>query len=257
MPELTELEARLTQLAPELDWPTTPDLSHSVSVRITMRRAWYQSRWAIAAAAAIVALAALLAYAPARDTIAGWLNLHTRIQRVGQLATPTPQPPGPLGQRLGLGGLTTLEQARGALTWTVLVPSSLGQPDEVYLQLPPIAPPQGEVTLVYSERLGIPTSGQTGVAVLVTEARGAVNAQFFGKILGPATTIEDVTVGGHHGYWIAGKPHIIYLTDTQGNIRDETLRLATNTLLIDEGGTIVRIEGDLTKAQVLQIAASL
>jgi len=33
--------------------------------------------------------------------------------------------------------------------------------------------------------------------------------------------------------------------------------LATNTLLIDEGGTIIRIEGDLTKDQALQIAASL
>jgi adenine deaminase len=45
--------------------------------------------------------------------------------------------------------------------------------------------------------------------------------------------------------------------DSSGNVRYETLRLATNTLLIDEGGTVVRIEGNLTKAQALQIAGSL
>jgi hypothetical protein len=33
--------------------------------------------------------------------------------------------------------------------------------------------------------------------------------------------------------------------------------LATNTLIIDEGGTIVRIEGDLTRQQALDLAASL
>ena len=143
------------------------------------------------------------------------------------------------------------------MKWAVLVPSSLGQPDEVYLQPPQAGPPQGEVTLVYSTRPGIPVSGQTGVAVLITEARGAVNSQFFGKMFGPDTTIEPVTVAGHQGYWIAGAPHEFFFTDVNGNIRNETLRLATNTLLIDEGGTIVRIEGDLTKAQVLEIAASL
>jgi hypothetical protein len=35
------------------------------------------------------------------------------------------------------------------------------------------------------------------------------------------------------------------------------MRLATNTLIIDDNGTVIRIEGDLTKAQALGIAASL
>jgi hypothetical protein len=113
------------------------------------------------------------------------------------------------------------------------------------------------VTLVYSSRLDIPTSAQTGVAVLVTEARGAVNTDFFGKTVGPDTTLEPITVAGHQGYWIAGAPHMLVLIDANGNPRYLTLRLATNTLLIDEGGTIVRIEGNLTKAQALQIASSL
>ena len=273
MPKLSELEARLTSLSGGIEWPPTPDLSKSVVAAIaaqqviplavtTPRKAirtspWYQSRWAVAAATVIIAAAALFAYQPSRDAIANWLNLHTRIQQVPVLTTPSPLPPGPLGERLGLGGYSTLPKASASLKWQLLVPSSLGQPDEVYLQNPADGPPQGEVTLVYSARPGIPISAQTGVAVLVTEARGSVNADFFGKTVGPDTTMEPVTVGRHQGYWFAGAPHVFVFIDAAGNPRYETSRLATNTLLIDDGGTIVRIEGDLTKDQALQIGASL
>jgi hypothetical protein len=113
------------------------------------------------------------------------------------------------------------------------------------------------VTLVYSTRPDIKVAGETGVSVLVTEARGAVDRNFFGKMLGPGTTVEDVTVAGHRGYWIAGSPHDFYFTDANGSFRSETFRLATNTLILDFGGTIVRLEGNLTKAQALEIAASL
>jgi hypothetical protein len=259
VPEPTALEQQLSLLGGSLEWPATPDLVPAIGrrIRAPRRRPWFESRWAMAAAVAIVALAALLVYSPSRVAIADWFNLHTRFQQVPQLPTPTPLPPGPLGTRLGLGSQTTLSNAEGAVTWHVLVPSNLGKPDEVYLQLPPLGPPQGEVTLVYSGRPSIPTSGQTGVGVLVSEARGSVNTDFFAKMLGPGTTLDEVTVANHRGYWVAGQPHVFLLIDSAGNVRDETLRLATNTLLIDVGGTIVRVEGDLTKVQAVQIAASL
>jgi hypothetical protein len=259
VPEIIELEEQLSTLGRELEWPSTPNLAPAVAARIKvpLRRPWYQSRWALAAAVIVLAAGALLAYPNSRDSIAGWLNLHTRIERLPQVSTPTPQPPGPLGKRLGLGGRTTLTDARSKVTWPVLVPASLGQPDEVYLQPAPDGPPQGEVTLVYAARAGFTTSGQTGVAVLITEARGAVDSNFFGKMIGPGTTLEEVTVGSHHGYWIAGAPNVFFFLDANGNIRNETVRLAANTLLIDYDGTVVRVEGDLTKAQALDLAASL
>lgn len=257
MPEMSSLEERLSMLGERLEWPATPNLAPAIRQRIAKRRQSFDNRWAMAAALAILALAALLIYPPSREAIAGWVNLHTFFGRTLHLATPTPRPTGPLGERLGLGGRATLAESRAAVGWKVLLPESLGQPDEVYLQLPPDGPSGGEVTLVYATRQGIPTSGQTGVAVLITEARGAVNSNFFGKVVGPGTTMEPVTAYGHSGYWIAGAPHDFFFIDSAGNSRDETLRLATNTLLINDGGTIVRIEGDLTKDQALQLAASL
>jgi hypothetical protein len=258
---LDQLERRLTELASQLEWPSTPNLGPLVGRRIAaplvLRTPWYQSRWALAAAALLIALAALAVYQPSREAIANWVNVHVFFQRVNELPTPSPQPPGPLGQRLGLGTRTTLVDAQKQLAWKITVPDSLGQPDEVYIQLPPDGPALGEVTLVYSARPGISVSGETGVAVLITEARGAVDKNYFGKMLGPDTTLEPVTFAGHEGYWIAGSPHIFLFTDAAGNFRNETMRLATNTLIVDDGGTIVRIEGNLTKALALKIATSL
>jgi hypothetical protein len=263
---MADLEGRLAALASEIDWPDTPELSGRVLARLAEpaareRLAWSRPsagrRWALAAAAVILAAAALVAYSPSRQAIAGWLNLHTIFQRVTHLSTPSPQPSGPLRARLGLGHQATLDQARRQVAWQLAVPSSLGTPDQVYVQVPLDGPPEGEVSLVYRARPGIPVASETGVAVLVTEARGTVDQNFFGKMLGPGTTVDPVTVSGHDGWWIAGAPHEFFFIDSGGSFRSETLRLAANTLLIDDRGTIVRIEGNLTKAEALEIAASL
>jgi len=257
LPDPAGLELQLSRLGAELEWPAAPNLAPAVRLRIATRRPRFDRRWLMAAAAAILVLAAIAAYPPSRDAVAGWINLHTIFRTVPHLETPSPLPPGPLGRRLGLGEKTDLANARAALNWPVLVPVSLGAPDEVYLQPPPDRPSGGEVTLVYAARPGLPAAGETGVGVLITEARGTIDSQFFGKIIGPGTTIEPVAVAGSSGYWIAGAPHTFVFIDSSGRIRFETLRLATNTLLVNVGGTVVRIEGNLTKAQAVAIAASL
>src|SRR5258708_11655243 len=195
---MPEVEQQLLELGASLEWPATPQLAARVRYRVAQpSRAWYQSRWAIAAIALLIALAALVAYTPTRDVIACWFNIQANIQRTEPPPPPSPLPPGPLGERLGLGNSTTLETARTQVSWTITVPKSLGNPDEVYLQQPPAGPAQGEVTLVYSARPGIPVSRQAGVSVLITDARGAGDKNFFGKMLGPDPPSQDVTVNGH------------------------------------------------------------
>ncbi len=260
---MPDLEQQLTGLARAIDWPATPQIRVSFPagevLSLPARRGG--SGWgrvlALAAAAAILIVATLLAYTPTRDVIAGWLNLHTTIHQEQHPPTPSPRPPGQLGSNLGLGTAVTLEEAQGQVSWKIAVPSALGRPDAVYLKLPPSGPSQGEVTLVYGHSPGINVSGKTGVAVLVTEARGAINENYFQKMIGPESTIQQVSVGGHPGYWIAGHPHDFVFTDANGNFQDDALRLATNTLIFDRSGTLVRIEGDMTKAQALQIAGSI
>jgi hypothetical protein len=254
---MPDLEDQLTALGTWLEWPPTPKvlpIQGEVSGEAGRRGL---PRWALAAAAVLLLVAGLLAYTPSRDVIAGWLDLHTSIHLVTHPPTPSPLPPGQLGDNLNLGKPVTLEQARAGVSWKVVVPPLLGQPDAAYLKLPPSGPSKGEVSLVYAQRADIKVSGQTGVAVLVTEARGKVNENFFVKMIGSDSTIEQVSVGGHAGYWISGHPHDFFFTDADGNFHNESLRLATNTLIFDNNGTIVRIEGDMTKAQALEIATSM
>ena len=251
MPE--QLEERLAALGEWIDWPATPALRVAPTLTLPAERGGEKvrprvPRWVLAAVAALLVVLAL-AFT--------WLNLHTLIYRVQSPPTPTPHSPGVLGSNLGLGDPTSLAGAQARLAWKVVLPPSLGSPDAVYLRLPPSGPSQGEVTLVYGQVPGITAASQTGVAVLVTEARGAVNEVFFQKMLGPDATVEQVTVNGHAGYWISGHPHDFAFTDPNGNIYTESLRLATNTLILDDGGTVVRIEGEMTKAQALQIAGSI
>lgn len=253
---MPELEEQLTGLAGSIAWPATPELRIIPLLARRERFAWGRPL-ALAAAAVIVLAAALLAVPPSRNAIAKWLNLHTVIHLVQTAPTPSPLPSGTVGQRLGLGSPVTQSQAQGKVGWKVAVPSSLGAPDEVYYQGPPNGPSQGEVSLVYTSHTGIKVAGTTGVSVLITEARGKTNENFFGKMLGADATYEVVSVGPHPGFWISGKPHDFAYTDAEGNFRFETMRLATNTLIFDDNGTIVRIEGDMTKDQALQIAASM
>jgi hypothetical protein len=268
---MPELEERLADLATAVAWPPTPALAGRVmrylpakvgappaaGPRDGWRRALARNRWARAAAAVIFVLALALAYTPSREAVADWVNLHLQLIHEAHPPQPSPLPPGPIGHRLGLGGRSSLTAAQARVVWHVEVPSSLGAPDEVYLQEPPAGPPLGEVSLVFGPRPGIAVAPQTGAGVLITEARGRVDQLLFGKIVGPGTTVTDVSVAGHAGYWISGQPHDFFFFDADGNGRAETLRLAANTLIFDDNGTVVRIEGNLTEAQALAIAASL
>ena len=254
---MPELEAELLDLGRSIAWPPTPAPLLPIQREVAPSAGGAAGRgaavprriprWTLAAAALLLIIAALAF---------SWIGLHTTIYRVPNPPAPPAHSPGSLGSNLFLGTRTTLHAAQGQVNWTIRVPSALGAPDAVYVKLPPDGPSQGEVTLVYAHAAGIKASGQTGVAVLVTEARGSVNETFFEKMIGPSATVEFVTAGGHSGYWISGHPHDFLFVGADGQVQDDSLRLATNTLIFDFDGTIVRVEGDMTEAQALAIAGT-
>ena len=261
---MPDLEQQLIELGRAIEWPATPRFNveellpiHGEVARPARRRGWpvVRTRWAMAAAAVLLIVATLTAYTPSRNAIASWINLHVTIQRVQQLHTPSPLPSGTLGSNLGLGVPYTLEGAQTQVKWRITVPADLGPPDAVYVR---VLPEGGAVTLVYGHAQGIPVAGQTGVAVLVTEVRGSARRDYLEKMLGPNTTIEQVSVKGRIGYWLSGSPHIFMFQDARGEPYPDTLRLATNTLIFNTGdGTVIRVEAYTSKERAIQIANSL
>lgn len=246
---MTELERQLLALGRGLDAPQAPDLWPAVQARLAAGPVpqRFRKRRALVLAFAVLAAAVAAAFAvpPARTAILDWLGLRgVRIERVPE------RPRAPIGADLGLGRPVSLAEARRLAGYRVLVPSLTGfeRPSEVWFG-PSL--PGGQVAFVYRR------SDPRDPRILLTQFRAEPGFQYIGKLAGPGTRIEPVTVNGEPGYWLEGEPHAFLFVDPQGRTRDETLRLAGNTLLWQHGALTLRLEGAGTKAEALAIARTM
>ena len=254
---MAELEERLNELGRYLDYPHAAGLAATVGRRLrepARRRSRFTRVLLAAAAIAALALAALIAFPPSRDAIAGFLGLRGVIVERVPTRPSASATSGPLGQRLQLGSEVTLAQARAAVSYRLLVPGSLGDPDQVYLLNPPS---RQAVALVYLPRAGLPASVGTGVGLLLIEFPGKLESPFMEKMLGPDATLEQVSVNGQRGFWVSGSPHGFLYLAPNGEVLDDTYRLAGNTLIWNQGALLIRIEADVSKERALGIAASV
>jgi len=253
-----ELERALRELGSRYPYPPTPNLAAAVRRRIVARpvapvrrlAVWRDPRRLALAAVAVLVLAgaAALVNPATRDAIAHFFHVPgVIVSRVSPRPSLSPLTPLDLGRR------TTLADAQSAVSFSVAVPSSLGTPDAVYLDTDV---PGGEVALAYAPRPGIPLVKQTNLGVLFTEFRGDLIPGFLTKEVGPSTTLEQTSVNGDPGWWIAGEPHLLItrIGDTDYPV---SLRMAANTLIWERGGVTYRIESGLSKADALRIAAGL
>ena len=256
---MNELEQLLGAVGRELNYPATPDITVPVAARVRSRgvprRVATRRTIAIAVATLLlVATGAIAAVPAARHTVLRWLGLRSvHIERVP--AQPANPPVSASGIGLQLGRRSTLGRAAASVQFPVLVPRRVpGAAPNVFLSP---SPPGGRVTLLYGLRPGFPSAAGTEAGLLITEFQGDQPREFLGKTLGPGTTAEQLTIGGEPAVWIAGQPHVVIFRDAQGNIRPDTLRLATNTLIWRHGKTLVRIEAHISKAVAVGIADSM
>lgn len=234
------LQERLRALSAEFEWPPTPDLAAAVSRRLGLRAAApsrmpRRALWLALAAAFLVAIA-VAATPGSREVVAGWLGLT----RVTVKLAPRPASPFPSNPAEGERRLVSLAEARSSVAFGVLVPS--GPVTAVYLVG---GPPGGEVQF------------EVAGGTLVTEAGGSFEERILGKVVGPGTDVSAATVRGRPGAWIHGSPHGVAYLDSQGSFRLETLRVAGNVLVWEEGRVVIRVEGAPTETEALAIAAGL
>lgn len=251
-----ELASVLRDLGARLAYPS-PALAARVRGRLAEPRRPGR-RWTLGSLApafatlvlllAVVALASPEVRAAAREILRiGGIEIFP-VPSLSPRSSATATPLSIQGQRM------TLDEARRTVSFIVRVPDAreLGSPDDVVVDTTPVQ----RVTLVYRVRDGIPTSPQAGVTALVVEVRADTEPALFGKGVGPDTTIEQVTVDGSPGYWLEGAPHLFFVRAPDGSIRDESLRLAGNTLIWVHDGVTYRLEADVSRDEALRIAAS-
>ena len=236
---MPELEHALRQLGATIEFPEPPDLATRVRGQLggAPDRGWAPRRLAvIAVAVLVVALAAVMAVPSARTSVLEWLGIKgvsvTRVETLPEVGVLRPSE---------LGTRVSLAEARVRAPWLVEPRlKTVGPPDEVYYSTDV---PGDQVTFVW---------GTTSDArLLMTQSPGEAFAE---KMLTPETSSEPAKVDGRPGVWFSGEPHAFIYRDERGQIREETSRLARNTLLWQDGQLTVRIEGDLSKDEALEIA---
>ena len=256
-----ELEATLTDLGERLAYPRPTRLAAAVRARLNepQPRRWWDTvlspRYAFAPAVAtllLILVVSLAAMPGARAAADEFLRLRG-IDIFRTTATPSAPAASPAlpfpGERVSLD-----EARRRAPFLRAPADSRLGAPDQVYIDQTGAG---DRVTLVYVSRPEIPDSREAGVSAVVVAFRGRIDESLFAKVAVPGTRVEEVTVSGGRGYWLEGTPHQFFYRDSAGNPSPETLRLAGNTLLWEQGGVTFRLEAQVMRDDAVGIATSL
>ena len=77
------------------------------------------------------------------------------------------------------------------------------------------------------------------------------------KLAAAGTSVARVSVRGTPAYFLSGEPHAVVLVDEDGTAIIDSARLARDVLVWDEDGRTVRLEGDLTETEAVEIADAL
>jgi hypothetical protein len=230
---MPELERDLREVGRLLAFPPEPDLVPAVRVRLgeAPRPSFVGRRrvLVLALAALVVAIAAAFAVSPARTEILRFFHIGGEtIERVDTLPNAPRRSP-----IAGLAGPMSVEDATDRAGFNLILPPKHGG---IYAE-------DGIIATYIRPR------------VVLTEARGELGTTK--KFVSPQTRLEPIRVNDHDGMWIQGAPHVLMYFDSTGRGTEKHVRIAGNTLVWAYGSVTLRIEGPLTQAQALRLAASI
>jgi hypothetical protein len=230
-------------------FPPTPDLVPGVMAGLRARRVEAAGRPRLRLALVAALLVSLLA---AGAVAAGALGIGPLRVLFGEALPSITVPDTPLGARLALGRPVAVSDAEDVAGLELLVPQSVGAPDEAYLS------DIGIVSLVWRADDDLQPLSGSGIGLLVMAIPGDLDPSLVSKIVVESrATVEPATVRREDGYWISGAPHVLrYLLPDQGE-GVVMSRLVGDALVWQEGGTVFRIESGLGRDATLDLADSL
>jgi hypothetical protein len=267
MSELTrfaDLEQALTELAPQVAYPPTPDLAATIRARIAAEPAPSGPGWswpallrprrlAVAVLVLLIIAVAALAVSPElRTAVAKRLGIHG-IEIIVVDETPTPAA-SPVGTTLLLGEPMTLAQAQSRVSYVIQVPAELGPPDEVYLRQLSAGP---MVTLLYRPRPDLPEAEETGVGALLMQFPATSDIdQIVKRVTMGTGSVIGVTIDGTSGFWVMGSSELVISQDPSAGFAPVS-RPSADVLIWEEDGMAYRLEVNLLMSDAITVAESL
>jgi hypothetical protein len=235
---VTDLERSLRELGGEIAWPATPQLR--LDLEPARRRFTLPARrqLALGLAVLVAALAGVLALSPgARSAFLEIFRLKGATVELVETLPEVPAQPVDFGERVDRA---EAERRVGF----ALVDLEGEEPDAVFVRDDLMA------SLVY----GDPDEPR----LVLSQLRGAVYDGFVKKVGRGGTRVEEVTVGGEPGLFVSGDEHFVMFHDETGAITDEETFLAGTVLLWNrDHDLLLRLEGDLTREEALELAESV
>ena len=230
---MNELERRLQQLGGEIAYPTTPRLDLDLEGRAA--RPSLLRPLALGFAILLAVVAGVLAFSPgARSAFLEIFHIRgATVERVDAL-------PDVRAQRLDYGERVSRAEAERRVGFELLDLGS--EPDAIFVR------PDGLASVVY----GNPAMPR----LVLSQARGAIFDGFIKKTADLGTTIVGVDVDGEPGLYVDGPQHFVMFLDENGQISDERTYLAGTVLLWNRGDLLLRLEGDLSRDEALELARS-
>lgn len=248
------LEAALRRLGEDVAVPERPAYASLVRGRLEDRPGVDHSvrrRVLAAVAVLLVALCVVLVIPASRQAVAELFGI--RGVAVHPRATPAPTPRATVDPALDFGDSVTLAEARRRITFRVAVPPALGSPDAVYVRR---GPGLESVTLVYRPRAGLPAALDSRYGLILTEFAGTATP-YFDKFVDMGVGVTRVTVAGRWpGLSFAG-PQEVLIRAPNGEVIDEQPRSSAPTLVWVQGNVTFRLEAAVSRAQALDLAASV
>jgi hypothetical protein len=256
-------EKRLISITTGLDYPRTPDIAGSVMrrVRPSGRPRFISRRLAWSLTISLILFSSLMLIPPARAAILEFIQIGiVRIFRgpptppvlpdEGSPSTmiPLTATPGPTSQPLipileSLAGEMTLEQARNAVTFPILLPSypsDLGQPDRIFVQ-----DAEGNMAILVWLDPKNPEKVRMSLHFIPRGSWAIEKAD-------PAM-IQETRVNGQRAIWAVGPyPLRLYNGDLQF-----TRLIDGHVLIWEEKDLTYRLETDLALEEAIKIAESL
>jgi len=245
-------EMRVQESARHFEYPSTPDVVNAVRSQRRPRRSVIYRRWAQVAAAIFILLAAMMAVPEIRAAVLEILRIGAvRIfqneptptpsltPRPSTTPRPTPLPTAtPLQSVLDLPGETTLAAARSEMTFEILYPASLGEPDRVFAQ----QMDDWQVVLVWDQGAG-------GVPISL---HVIPSSSFEAKYYPWQPTMTRVNRSP--AMWF-DKPHLFqfWLRSGEGIQRE----VQGNVLLWEAGGLTYRLESELMLDEARALAEEI
>jgi hypothetical protein len=223
-----ELEVALRELGARIDVPETPDVVAQVRGRIAQKPKRHVLRPILVGLAAIL-VAGSVAFAVSPEVRAAVAEFFRFAGIEFRQDSPPPIPVTPF-----MPGERTISLDEAKERYGAQVPGDLRDPSEVRMVEDRV------VSLLYPNMRLDEFDGEFGPAM----------AKFL-----PSPDIERIQVNGTDALWVPS-PHEVLYIDRAGNWAHESARMSGKTLIWQQGSKTMRLEGEFTKEEAIEIASS-